>query len=524
MPLIYREKKCVLFRLKNPKRITEVIATAKLVQHQGDVLVAVPHRPDETRVLRNLGFEVPDPMPIYYDWPGPHKPFDVQLKTATFMSLHNRLFCLNEMGTGKTTTALWAYDYLRSVKAVKRVLIVAPLSTLERTWADTVFKTFPHLSYSVLYGTAQRRKKLLAQKADVYIINIDGLRTISLELKDRDDIDLLIVDEVAMARNQGTDRWKVLNEIANKQKPRRVWGMTGAPIPNAPTDAWAQCRLVNPVNPDVPRYFSAFRDKVMRQQSQYVWVPREDALEYVQRAMQPSIRFSLDECVDLPEQMIEYRDVELTKEQQTAYADMVKKLTAEYAGGQITAVNEAVKANKLVQIACGVAYDAAGNHVMLPVKPRIDELIDIIEASSGKVLIFAPLTGVIEHISDQLSQKWEVGVVTGDTSKDDRDRIFGRFQQSHDPLRVIVANPGTMSHGLTLTAATTIVWYAPTNSNDTYVQANARVRRPGQTRTTVIIHIAGSKIERRMYDRLAKKGKMQGILLDLLEEQEVLTE
>jgi SNF2 family DNA or RNA helicase len=517
MPLIYKEKKAVLFRLKNPQRITEVIPTAKIVKHQGEVLVAVPHRPDETRVLRNLGFEVPDPMPLYYDWPGVNKPFDVQRKTATFMSLHHRLFCLNSMGTGKTNTALWAYDYLRSVKAVKRMLVVAPLSTLERTWADAVFRNFPHLSCSVLYGTAARRKKLLAQKADVYVINIDGLKTVALELKNRQDIDLVVFDESAMARNQSTDRWKV-------QKPRKAWGLTGAPIPNAPTDAWAQCKLIVPTNPCVPKYFSAFRDRVMRQTGPYSWVPRDNALEVVQQAMQPSIRFSLDECVDLPEQMIEYRDVEMTPEQNKAYNDMVKKLAAEYAGGEITAVNEAVKANKLVQIACGVAYDAAGENVTLPVGPRISELTEIVEGSEGKVLVFAPLTGVIHHIAGELSKHWEVAVITGATPKHERDEIFRRFQDKQDPLHVIVANPGTMSHGTTLTAATTIVWYAPTNSNDTYVQANARVRRPGQTRTTVIVHIAASKVERRIYDRLGKKGKMQGILLDLLEEQEVMSE
>lgn len=524
MPVIYKEKKAVLFRLKNPKRITEVIPTAKVVKHQGEILVAVPHRPDETRVLRNLGFEVPDPMPLYYDWPGTNKPFDVQRKTATFMSLHNRAFCLNSMGTGKTMTAMWAYDYLRSVKAVKRVLVVAPLSTLERTWADTVFRNFPHLSCSVLYGTAARRKKLLAQKADVYVINIDGLKTIALELKNRQDIDLVIFDETATARNQSTDRWKVLNEIINKQKPRKAWGLTGAPIPNAPTDAWAQCRLIVPTNISVPKYFSSFRDRVMRQVSQYSWVPRENALEVVQQAMQPSIRFSLDECVDLPPQMIEYRDVDMTPEQQKAYNDMVKKLAAEYAGGEITAVNEAVKANKLVQIACGVAYGLGGENVTLPVGPRVSELIEIVESSEGKALVFAPLTGVIHHIAGELSKHWGVAVITGATPKADRDEIFRRFQDKQDPLHVIVANPGTMSHGTTLTAATTIVWYAPTNSNDTYVQANARVRRPGQTRTTVIVHIAASKVERRIYDRLNKKGTMQGILLDLLEEQEALTE
>lgn len=525
MPLILKEKKAVILRLRDPKRVTEVIPTAKLVQHQGDILVAVPHKPDETRVLRNLGFEVPDPMPIYYNWPGPKSPFDKQRKTATFLSLNNRAFCLNSMGTGKTMAALWTYDYLRSVKVVRRVLVVAPLSTLECTWADSVFRAFPHLSFVVLYGAAARRKKLLAQKTDVYIINPEGLKIIELDLRNREDIDLVIVDEVAQAaRNKRTDRWEVLDKVINKQKPRKAWGLTGQPTPNEPSDAWAQCRLIVPTNPDVPKYYGAFRDKVMRQTSQYTWVEREDAAEIVRRAMQPSIRFSLDECVDLPPQMIEYRDVEMTDEQQAAYKDMMGRLKAEYAGGQITAVNAAVKAGKLVQIACGVAYDAAHEEVTLPCGPRVAELLDIVEGAEGKALVFAPLTGVVHHIARAMSARWEVATITGETPKAERDEIFRRFQDKHDPLRVIAANPRTMSHGTTLTEATVTVWYAPVTSNDTYGQANARVRRPGQTRTSVIVHIAASKIERKMYDRLNKKGNTQAVLLDMFEEQEVLTE
>ena len=83
---------------------------------------------------------------------------------------------------------------------------------------------------------------------------------------------------------------------------------------------------------------------------------------------------------------------------------------------------------------------------------------------------------------------------------------------------MLVANASTMSHGLTLTAATTIIWYAPVHSNEVYEQACARVRRPGQTRTTVIAHIAGSDIERRVYKRLQDKQSMQGVLLDMMKE------
>lgn len=513
--LVRTDKRALILRLRNPSRVTTPIPTAKLVTHKGNTYVAVPHRPDEVKVLRNLGFNAPDPMTYYYKWPGRFKPFQAQIETANFLSMHDRAFCLNSMGLGKTVSALWSYDYMRDARMVKKALVVCPLSTMERTWADEVFKTFPHLDAVVLYGSREKRKKLLKQDANVYIINTDGLKTIVDDLKDRPDIDLIIVDEMAMFRNASTDRWKTLNTICNKQTPRRIWALTGAPTPHEPTDAWAQCRIVCPTNPDVPKYFGQFRDNVMKQITTFKWVPRHDAVETVKKVMQPAVRFALDDCIDLPEQTFLTRDVEMTPEQKTAYKAMLEKLMMEYEGGEVLAVNEAVKANKLVQIACGVAYAKDGEYVNIPSKPRIEVLKELIEASEGKVLVFVPLTGVLEHVVRELESEWAVAAIHGGTPKAQRDQIFEDFQKTTDP-HVIVANPATMSHGLTLTAATTIVWYAPIHSNDIYEQACARVRRPGQTRTTVIAHIAGSDIERRIYSRLQRKQKLQGSLLEIM--------
>lgn len=460
-------------------------------------------------------------MPMHYAFPkvsGRHNPFAAQIETATFLSMHSRAFCLNGMGTGKTNSALWAYDYMRRTKIVNKVLVVCPLSTMERTWADSVFNTFPHLDAVVLHGTRDKRIKLLKEDVHIYIINIDGLATIKDELAKRPDIDLIVVDELALARNSSTERWKTLNTICNKQGNRRVWGMTGSPTPNSPTDAWAQCKLVTPDNTNVPKYFGAFRDRVMRQLTQFKWAARPEANDVIYQMMQPAIRFSLDDCTDLPEQMFITREVELTPEQKKAYKDMLSKLATEYAGGQILAVNEAIKANKLIQIACGVAYGTDGTEVVIPSKPRMDVLKEIIEESEGKVIVFVPLTGALESVATELRKDWSVEVVHGGTSKSQRDQIFSDFQRGFDP-RVLVANAATMSHGLTLTAATTIVWYAPVHSNEIYEQACARVRRPGQTKTTVIVHIAGSDVERRVYKRLQDKQSMQGLLLDMMKEQ-----
>jgi len=521
--LVLKDKKALIYKLREPSKIMTVIPTAKLVKHNGDTLVAVPHRPDEVRVLRALGFTAPDPMRLYYHWPGRHTPMKEQIETASFTTMNNRCFVLNSMGTGKTITTLWTYDYLHSIKLVRRALVVCPMSVMERTWADHIFQSFPHLDVKVLYGSADRRRKLLKDKADIYIINVDGLPIIRDDLATRPDIDVIIADESALYRNGSTRRWKTLNVIANKQVPRRVWALTGAPTPNLPTDAWAQGRVINPGNPDVPKYFNKFRDMTMRQISQFKWVVREGAVDHVQAVLQPAIRYTLDEMVDLPEQVFTMRDVEMTPEQVKTYKAMMAKLAAEYDGGQIIAVNEAVKINKLVQIACGVAYSADHDEIVIPAQPRMNVVQEAVEEAEGKVLIFVPFTSVLGPVADMLTSEYEIAIVCGETPKNERDIIYGRFQDPKDPLRVIVATPGTMSHGLTLTEASTVIWFAPIHSNETYRQACARVRRPGQKRTTVIVHVAACDAERRMYARLEKKESVQGVLLDLLKELSIKT-
>jgi SNF2 family DNA or RNA helicase len=511
--LVWKEKQALLLKSRTPERITNVIPTAKTFKVKGVPYVAVPHKHTETKVLRNLGYEPPAPIREYYEWPGRYKPFDAQREAAAFLSMYDRAFNLSELGTGKSLASLWAYDYLRSIGKVHKCLIVSPLSTLERTWADEVFQHFPHLESAVLHGSRDKRLKLLKTDVDVYIINHDGLQIIEPHLKDRDDIDLIIIDEIAQAaRNAGTDRWKAINKVVNKHaKPRMCWGMTGTPTPNAPTDAWAQCRLIVPNS--VPPYFNRFKGQVMRQLSQFTWIPKPDATEIVHKIMQPAVRFTRDECVDLPPLMYETRQVNLTKEQQKAYKEMVAKMRTEADNGEITAVNEAVKMGKLVQIACGVVYNTDKEEVTIPSTPRIDETREIVRQAEGKVIVFVPYVSSVNMVARELAKDFSVEVIHGGVKKDERDRIFGAFQKSKDP-KVLVAQPAAMSHGLTLTSASTIVWFAPVTSNEVFEQANGRINRPGQKMKNFIIMLEGTPVEKRIYTRLQNKQKMQGALLD----------
>src|SRR5690606_16503732 len=126
------------------------------------------------------------------------------------------------------------------------------------------------------------------------------------------------------------------------------------------------------------------------------------------------------------------------------------------------------------------------------------------------------LEGVVHMLHEEISKHWTCELVHGATSKASRDIIFRDFQRSRDP-HVLVAHPGCMAHGLTLTEASTIIWYAPITSNEIYTQANGRITRPGQKTVAMIVNIAATALERRMYQRLRDKQALQGLLLDMVQ-------
>jgi SNF2 family DNA or RNA helicase len=526
--LVVPKHKTLLLRTRNPAKIHAICSRAHDVQYKGKAFVAVPHVLSTTKRLNGIGIRAPSPILHYYTWPrslGIAAPFVAQAQTAAFLTFHDRAYCLNGLGSGKTLAALWAYDYLRSKGKANKLLVVSPLSTVDLTWGDAIFEHFPHLNYVVLHhATRDKRIKLLDIDTDIYITNHDGAEILEPYLNKRPDIDIVIVDELAQcARNAQTKMWKSLNKIVNarhhKDDPqpyRKCWGLTATPMPNKPTDAWAQARLITPHT--VPKYFTAFRERVMRQQGPYLWLPRDNALDVVHQSLQPAIRYSREECVDLPPTTYTDRHVELTAEQKKAYHEMQRRLQAELAEGKITAANEAVKAGKLVQIACGVVYDQDKNEVAIPCKPRLEEVKELVSESQTKTIVFAPFVSVVHLITNYLRKAgFSVEMIYGDVSKSKRLEIFHAFQRTALP-QVIVAQPSAMSHGLTLTASSTIIWYAPIVSADTYGQANGRITRPGQTVNTLIVHISGTAEERKMYARLKNKERMQGILLDMVVE------
>ena len=515
---IHEPTKKVVLKLRHPDQVTSVIPDAKRLDVRGHTFVMAPHSLDAARVLNNINIRVPSPILHYYDWPGRFVPYDHQKQTAAFLSMHRKCFVLNEIGTGKTQSALWAADYLMKEGAIEKVLIISPLSTLERVWGDAIFTGFPDRDFVVLHGDAKRRHRLLQTDVDFYIINHDGFNIISDAALDM--FDLVIVDEAAVLRNPGTTRFKKFYAWLKKQPDINLWLMTGTPTPNAPTDAWALAKLAD--SKYLSKGYTGFRDMVMMKVAQYKYIPRPESVEIVKHVLQPAVRYTRDECFDLPETIVQTRTAKLTAQQNKYYKAMLKNLIVDLEGefkacGSIVAVNHAAKVQKLVQIACGVAYDDEGNDIEIDASTRVNLTRDLIEEAGEKVILFVPLTGTLHMLERELSKHFTTAIVNGEVSTTKRNKIFREFQEEANP-RVLIAHPGTMSHGLTLTSASTIIWYGPIYSNEQYVQANGRIERIGKTKVSNVIHIEGTELERQMYNRLSTKQKLQGLLLDLIQQ------
>ena len=407
--------------------------------------------------LIRLKSNLPSPIRRDYSYPGLYKPFDHQAATAEFLSINEKAFCFNEAGTGKTSSALWAADYLMNQGKIKKVLIICPLSIMYSAWQGDVFNTCMHRTSVVCYGPAHKRKTIIEGDYDFTIINYDGVNIVKDDIK-KANFDLIIIDECNAYKSHTTVRWKTLNKILNPDT--RVWMMTGTPACQSPVDAFGLGKLICPDR--VPRLSAAWREKVMYQISRFKWIPKPDSKDSVFAALQPSIRFAKDECLDLPEVTYQTRVVPLTKQVEKFYKQLKSQMIIAAGGESVTAVNAATGMNKLLQITNDV--------------------------------------------------------INGSVSANDRRDIIDKFQTQDEP-KVLVIQPQSASHGVTLTAADTVVFWSPVMSVEVYLQCIARIDRVGQKNKMTVVHLQGSDVEKRMYAMLQGKVDQHTKLVDLYREE-----
>lgn len=509
--LVIPEKRKLVVNTSDPAGLLAVLPHAKAVPHNGETLVAMPYGVDESLVLRNLGYSVPAPIHHYYSWPARFAPMDHQKETAAFLTTHKRALVLNAPGTGKTISSIWAADFLLEQGAARKVLIVGPLSTLKTVWGRELRQHLPHRSFVICTGSKQKRQQLLEQPGIQYvIINHDGFTNMQSYLK---DFDVVIYDEATALKTPGSQRYKIFAKWAATYQPW-LWLLTGTPISQTPADAWTLAKLVG--SPTVPRSYTTFKDMVMQKVSTFRWTPRPDALEICKKVLQPSIRFALDECKDLPPTNYVGRKTELTPTQVKAFKEMKDKAVTVFSSGEeVTAANAAVMLGKLLQISCGVVYSES-DEIAIDASERYNTLTELLEEIGDKVIVFCPLRGVQDFLQKALLKDgYDVASVHGSVSKADRDKIFHDFQHT-DSIRVLLAHPKVAAHGLTLTRAKDIIWFAPIYSLEMYTQACARIRRLNTTGKTTVWHIWATPFEAELYRRLKHKLNTLDNFLELV--------
>jgi SNF2 family DNA or RNA helicase len=453
-----------------------------------------------------------------------YKPFAHQVETVIFLLQHKRAYNFSDLGTGKTLSHLWCADFLMINDKIKKVLVISPLSTMQSVWANEIFTNLPHRRSRIVHGNRAERIAALRSKADFYILNHDGVAIPEVEKEiiamiHRGEIGLIVIDELTAYKKHTTNRSKAMQRITQAAGGKcGVHGLTGAPTPNGPSESFGQAKCVTPNNPALPRYFKQFQPLVEYQAGPYMWLPMPNATEVVARILQPAVRYKRDDCIDIPECQYVERIVPFTEPQRKLYDQMKEHLLIEYGQGEITAVNAAVKMMKLLQIAAGSVKDDEGNIVNTDASTREDALWEIFEETGKtKLVVFAAFRASIERLVKFFRErKVKVATIHGSVDHADRAKYIKDFQDGD--LQVLVIQPQSSAHGITLTASNTIVWYSLVASGEVHHQANGRITRAGQKRKQLIYYLIGCKAEKHILNLLQKKSNMSHAVLGLFEE------
>ena len=411
---------------------------------------------------------------------GKYEPMDHQWQSAVFMAEHKRCFNLSTMRTGKTGSTLLAYDLLRRTNRARRMLILAPLSTLRAVWYESVLNSL-NVSALLLVGTATRMVNAIAAGPDVIVANYEKLN------KYYDDLlswhpDVVCIDECTAYANAGTQRSKRVFNFLRYLPDARVWGLTGTPG-HDPIKVFGMVHVVNPENLGNIRSVYQWRELTQYKANMYEWRNRAEADGLMKKVLQPAIRFDARDVLDLPKVTTEAQYAEPTVEIKKAVKALQDCMMAEFHGEIITVQQQSACVGRCLQLLCGcVRAESGGDVRTLTDLPRDQLILDLINSTDRKTVIFSPFLARCHALTEWLNSK---GVscesVTGDTSEAKRAKIFTAFLNEASP-RVLVCHPRTTAFGVELSSADLMIFDGVCLSGDfVYGQALARLSSAKQT-------------------------------------------
>lgn len=425
-----------------------------------------------------------------------------------------------EMGTGKSKVAVDTMAYLFEKNQINSALIIAPkgvydnwvqkelpthlpdrIPTMVVRWQSNTTKAWEDQIQKLFARGRGKIKPGEVPPLGIFVMNVEALSTVrgakvATLFVETFRHTLVIVDESTTIKNRQAARTRALLRIGESAKYRRI--LTGSPVTKSPMDLFSQCLFLSPVALGFSSYFAFQNRYAIMVQRQLGHRSFQDIVGYrrldelTEKLGQFSTRVLKSECLDLPEKVYLRRNIALTDEQKEAYRQMKELALAQLDSGELATTSSVLtQIMRLQQIICGHLTTDEGVIEELPSR-RLDELLELLDETQGKVIIWANWTHDIRKIEKALATKYGKGVVAsyyGDTPQEDRQAIVTRFQDESSPLRFFVGQPRTGGYGITLTAASTMVYYSNGYDLEIRLQSEDRAHRIGQRNTVTYIDL-----------------------------------
>jgi SNF2 family DNA or RNA helicase len=450
------------------------------------------------------------------------KPFAHQLK-ALEMSWDKEVFAyFMEMGTGKSKVLIDNIAMLYDKGKINGALIVAPKGVYKNWFDSEIPNHLPdHIEKKIGFWRTKPDAPDMVEmfKSDedlhICIMNVEAFSTKKGLLYASKFLNchraLLGIDESTTIKNPTAKRTKAILDLAKHAKYRRI--LTGSPVTKSPLDLFSQCQFLDPWLLDQQSYYS-FRTRyaicrkinVSGRQVEIV-VGYRNLGELSEKIKPFSYRVLKDDCLDLPKKTFMKRVIQLTDEQQKLYKQMKEQAVAMLNGKMTTTAAVITQMMRLHQITCG-HFKADDDSVQEVKSNRLNELMDVISEMEGKAVIWAHYRHDIHSIVNALEKKYPGETVTyfGDTSTDDRQKAIKEIQNPDSKVRFIVGTPQTGGYGITLTGASTMIYYSNGYDLEKRQQSEARIDRIGQEKPmTYIDLIAEGTIDERIVKALRDK-------------------
>ena len=460
------------------------------------------------------------------------KPFEHQLEALKKSWASKTYAYFMEMGTGKSKVLVDNIAMLYDRGAIRAAVIVAPKGVY-KNWYDIEFPVHmpDHVEYSkVLWEPTSTKKKQLEldtlfdgkEELKILIINVEafstkkGLDFAHSFLNIFIGKSLIGIDESTTIKTPTAKRTKSILRIGNLASYRRI--LTGSPVTKSPLDLYSQCEFLDPWHLGHASYYS-FRSRYAKmvtrnfggRQVQIV-DPRDSYRrldELADKLKSFSYRVLKEDCLDLPEKVFTKRIVELSPEQKKIYAQLKQVAMAFTEDGKVmSTVNVMTQLMRLHQVTCGTFKADDGSIEHLP-NNRIQALLDCLEETEGKAIIWATYREDIKKIVDSLKKAYgEASTVEyhGGVDADLRQNNIAQFQQEKGPTRFFVGNPQTGGYGITLTAANTVIYFSNSYDLEKRLQSEDRAHRIGQTGSVTYVDlVAEDTIDDKIVKALRKK-------------------